>query len=62
MAFGRGVHSCIGAQLSRIEGRVALGKIVTRLPELTVPEQELEDVPTVAARSLRALRVTHQGG
>ena len=62
VAFGRGVHSCIGAQLSRIEGRVALGKIVTRLPELTVPEQELEYVPTVAARSLRALRVTHQGG
>jgi cytochrome P450 len=62
VAFGRGVHSCIGAQLSRIEGRVALGKIVTRLPGLTVPEQELEYVPTVAARSLRALRVTHQGG
>ena len=62
VAFGRGVHSCIGAQLSRIEGRVALGKIVTRLPGLTVPEQELEYVPTVAARSLRTLRVTHDGG
>jgi cytochrome P450 len=62
VAFGRGVHSCIGAQLSRIEGRVALGKVVTRLPGLTVPEQELEYVPTVAARSLRTLRVTHEGG
>jgi len=62
VAFGRGVHSCIGAQLSRIEGRVALGKIFTRLPGLTVPEQELEYVPTVAARSLRELRVTHLAG
>jgi cytochrome P450 len=62
VAFGRGVHSCIGAQLSRIEGRVALGKIVTRLPGLTVPEQDLDYVPTVAARALRGLRVTHQAG
>jgi cytochrome P450 len=59
VAFGRGVHSCIGAQLSRIEGRVALSKIFDRLPGLTTPDQQLEYVPTVAARVLRELRVEH---
>jgi cytochrome P450 len=59
VAFGRGVHSCIGAQLSRIEGRVAVARIFDRLPGLTVPDQELEYVPTVAARALRELRVEH---
>lgn len=59
LAFGRGVHSCIGAQLSRIEGRVALGKVLERLPGLTVAEQPLEYVPTVAARALRELYVEH---
>jgi cytochrome P450 len=59
VGFGRGVHTCIGAQLSRIEGRVAFTRILERLPGLTVPEQQLEYVPTVAARSLTELRVEH---
>ncbi len=59
IGFGRGVHTCIGAQLSRIEGRVAFSRLLERLPGLTVPEQPLEYVPTIAARSLAALRVEH---
>jgi cytochrome P450 len=60
VAFGRGVHSCIGAQLSRIEGRVALSRLLDRLPGLNVPDQALHYVPTVAARALKELRVEHR--
>lgn len=34
LAFGHGIHSCIGAALSRMEARVALGDILTTLPNL----------------------------
>jgi cytochrome P450 len=44
VAFGFGNHFCIGASLARLEGRIALEMILTRLSglELTVPPEEIE--------------------
>jgi len=36
ITFGRGIHSCIGAALARVEGRVALDELLKRFPEWTV--------------------------
>jgi vitamin D3 1,25-hydroxylase len=36
VAFGHGLHHCLGAQLARIEGQVAVGKLVGRRPELAL--------------------------
>ncbi|HWF52818.1 MAG TPA: cytochrome P450 [Solirubrobacteraceae bacterium] len=60
IAFGRGVHTCIGAQLARLEMRVALARIVDRLPGLRFANDvELEWVPSLASRGLKELRVEH---
>ena len=43
LAFGHGVHFCLGARLARMEGHVALGTLVRRFPEmrLAVPVSSL---------------------
>jgi cytochrome P450 len=34
LAFGRGIHFCLGAPLARVEGAIAIGALVTRFPGL----------------------------
>lgn len=59
LGFGFGVHYCLGAQLARVEGRIAIGELVQRFPDLRlgVPEATLRWRSTVAVRGLEALPV-----
>ena len=43
LAFGTGIHFCLGHQLARIEGKCALKALFQRWPRLTlaVPENEI---------------------
>ena len=36
VTFGRGIHSCLGSALARVEGRVALDELLKRFPTWTV--------------------------
>ncbi len=44
IAFGSGIHYCVGAPLARMEGAIALDALIRRLPrlELAVPVESLE--------------------
>ena len=59
VAFGHGVHYCVGAPLARLEGRIALTALLERLPRLrlAVPRERLRWRPTVVLRGLAALPV-----
>ncbi len=43
LAFGHGVHYCLGAPLARLEGEIAIGTVLRRLPSLAlaVPYEDL---------------------
>ncbi len=36
VAFGRGIHFCLGAPLARLEGQIAIGALVRRFPNLSL--------------------------
>jgi cytochrome P450 len=42
LAFGFGVHHCMGAALARLEARVALDEMLTQLPDFAVDYDGLE--------------------
>lgn len=60
LSFGRGIHYCPGAPLAKLETEVALGKLLQRLPGLTlaVKPGELRWRPSFRSRGLLELPVT----
>lgn len=60
VAFGMGPHTCIGAALARMEGRIALNALFRRFPKLRLAADpnELDWWPSNIMRSLYALPVT----
>jgi cytochrome P450 len=58
VGFGRGIHACLGAQLARIEARVALPRILSRLEDIRVLG-EVTWRPNIASRAVAGLRVGH---
>jgi cytochrome P450 len=59
LAFGHGAHYCLGAPLARLEGEIAIGTILRRLPDLTlaVPHEDLR-WQVASLRGPKALPVT----
>jgi len=58
IAFGEGVHHCLGVSLARIEGQEVLKAMAERFPALKLGTESLEYQPSVQFRSLKALPVT----
>jgi cytochrome P450 len=62
VAFGSGIHFCLGATLARLETEVALSSLVARRPHLTLANDSLEWRPSLALRGLVSLPVELSGG
>ncbi|HEY1699961.1 MAG TPA: cytochrome P450 [Trebonia sp.] len=60
VAFGHGIHYCLGAPLARMEGEIAFGALLARYPSLSlaVPESSLRWRPSSLIHGLEKLPVT----
>lgn len=59
LAFGHGVHYCLGAPLARMEGQIAVNALLQRFPalRLAVPRDRLEWRRSTLIRGLKRLPV-----
>ncbi len=59
LAFGHGIHYCVGAPLARMEGEIAIGKLLARFPDLAAAGDpaELRWRPSTLMRGLEELPV-----
>ena len=59
LAFGHGLHHCLGAPLARLEGRIALGTLLARFPGLRLADPDTEPArdPGLLVNGLVALPV-----
>jgi cytochrome P450 len=58
VAFGKGLHYCLGANLGKLEAQLAIGELARRYPELAlVPGQRLTFHPNISFRGPQSLLV-----
>ncbi len=57
LAFGHGVHFCLGSHLARLEAQIVLEELLTRLPEWQVADQAITYAPSSMVRGPMRLNV-----
>jgi len=61
LAFGKGLHYCLGANLGKLEAQIAVAELARRFPALRLaPDQQLTFHPNISFRGPQVLKVqTH---
>lgn len=62
MAFGGGVHRCVGLALARMEIKITARELVKRLDDikLAIAVEDIAYLPTVATRTMQHLPITYR--
>ena len=58
LAFGHGVHFCLGAPLARLEAQVAIPALLRRMPDLSLQQKRPPYRDTMVLRGLERLPVS----
>ncbi len=63
LAFGNGIHYCLGAPLARLEARIALGAMLERFSTISAVEDAiLERLPSLIVYGVRGLPIRFASG
>lgn len=60
LSFGFGIHFCLGAPLARLEGQIALDRILSTLHEIASPKTALTPIPSPIVFGVESFPVTFQ--
>jgi cytochrome P450 len=55
VAFGDGIHFCLGAPLARAEAQIAIGSLIRRFPNLRLETEDPEWGGTFIIRGVKHL-------
>jgi len=58
VAFGSGVHHCLGVNLARLEGQEAFKSLAERFPNIQLQTEEIAYQPSIGVRTLESLPVS----
>lgn len=60
LAFGHGMHMCLGSPLARLEGEIAFNSLLRRMPNLSlkIPKEKVEWQFNLSSQSIDSLPVT----
>jgi len=57
LAFGSGIHYCLGSQLARLEAQIAVKEIFEKFPNLSLQEETIKWRKLIGFRALQKLHV-----
>ncbi|MBI00419.1 MAG: cytochrome [Acidimicrobiaceae bacterium] len=58
IGFGFGIHFCLGAALARLEGSIALERLLTCYPDLSADGEDPHWIPTMLSRGMESFPVS----
>jgi len=57
LTFNYGIHFCLGAPLARLEGEIAIGEAIKRMPTLALAQQSYDYMDTMVMRGVWSMPV-----
>jgi cytochrome P450 len=57
LAFGHGIHTCLGAAPARLEAQIAFSELARRFPSLVIDAETPERAPSIHFRGLQKLPI-----